>query len=720
MIDEKTSYQHWLSSPEPTALTTLDRRGNWLWHATRVGDPNLPAAETTRTLPTGVPAGTGGKANEYGRVQLVAAGQPIDHELVCDAAGNLVRVDVVGDLNCDGEVTFDDLDAFMLALTDPSGYAQAHPDCRLLLGDVDGDGQLTFDDIDYWVALIGVSAVAADRYEYDHENRLTAVRGPGGVLKLRIWYDALGRRILSETYDASGDPVTTTRHIYDGLATIVEFEDEGGAPADWTLAREFIWGDRFPEPLVLIDHTAAGDAPAGLAENLYYVHDALGSVVGLTNDPAALAALDPNYPGAGGSGGGVGGTTGILPALVERYDYGPYGATYIACRDPNTYDDVGETRDPNVLTDPAAWQPCESSRFGNPLLWTAQRYDAGVRLYHFLFRTYSPTLGRWLQCDPAGYVDGVSLYEAALSSPAVAVDPFGLDAWIAADGLHWKVCIGDRLGVYQCFTFGVEGNAWNHLWGIFGYPTGVVSDDYPGGQIIRFKRVTPEQDAALLRGLWELYGKRYVYSPSFQCRRWSEMVWDALVDPIPGEICDPPSGYEPSPPRCTARIVNRVEQHNDYDKHDHKHDALWGLPMAVNRSGGPTRSLVPLCLLATALLFVQWNALLLVAKSTDEIRAGRRSVPDALNAIGVVWAVTTVLASCIDSVKGLTGYWRRRAVFKVCIASGLALALLGAACVLRPGASLAVLISSTNFGVLGAAWLALLWRIGGDRCAAQG
>lgn len=142
--------------------------------------------------------------------------------------------------------------------------------------------------------------------------------------------------------------------------------------------------------------------------------------------------------------------------------------------------------------------------------------------------------------------------------------------------------------------------------------------------------------------------------------------------------------------------------------------------MTVNRSGGPTRSLAPLCLLGTALLFVQWNALLLVAKSTDEIRAGRRSVPDALNAIGVVWAVTTVLASCIDSVKGLTGYWRRRAVFKVCIASGLALALLGAACVLRPGASLAVLISSTNFGVLGAAWLALLWRIGGDRCAAQG
>ncbi|MBK9126404.1 MAG: hypothetical protein IPM13_01190 [Phycisphaerales bacterium] len=279
----------------------------------------------------------------------------------------------------------------------------------------------------------------------------------------------------------------TTRDIYDGLAAIVEYEDESGAPATWSLAREFIWGDRFPEPLVLIDHTAAGDVPAGAAENLYYVHDALGSVVGLTNDPAALAALDPNYPGAGGSGGGssggtgggfggvrlagggapalqgagpgggtgggssggsgggagggsgggsgggagggsagVGGTTGILPALVERYGYDPYGATYIACRDPNTYDDVGETRDPHLLTDSAAWQPCESSRFGNPFLWTAQRYDPAVRLYHFLFRTYSPTLGRWVQRDPFKYIAGLSLYEYVQSRVTYSVDPLGL------------------------------------------------------------------------------------------------------------------------------------------------------------------------------------------------------------------------------------------------------------------------------------------------------
>ncbi|MBK9127939.1 MAG: hypothetical protein IPM13_09075 [Phycisphaerales bacterium] len=107
-------------------------------------------------------------------------------------------------------------------------------------------------------------------------------------------------------------------------------------------------------------------------------------------------------------------------------DYDPYGATYIACRDPNTYDDAGETRDPHLLTDSAAWQPCESSRFGNPFLWTAQRYDPAVRLYHFLFRTYSPTLGRWMQRDPLRYIDSMNIYQYVGSMPTYYVDPLGL------------------------------------------------------------------------------------------------------------------------------------------------------------------------------------------------------------------------------------------------------------------------------------------------------
>jgi RHS repeat-associated protein len=54
------------------------------------------------------------------------------------------------------------------------------------------------------------------------------------------------------------------------------------------------------------------------------------------------------------------------------------------------------------------------------------RYDAVARLYHFRHRDFSPSLGRWVQQDPAGYVDGASLYQYVASAPVALVDPLGL------------------------------------------------------------------------------------------------------------------------------------------------------------------------------------------------------------------------------------------------------------------------------------------------------
>jgi uncharacterized protein RhaS with RHS repeats len=49
----------------------------------------------------------------------------------------------------------------------------------------------------------------------------------------------------------------------------------------------------------------------------------------------------------------------------------------------------------------------------------------GVELYAFVYRTYSPQLGRWLQRDPLGYVDGMNLYEYVRSGPLTWIDPLG-------------------------------------------------------------------------------------------------------------------------------------------------------------------------------------------------------------------------------------------------------------------------------------------------------
>ena len=59
-----------------------------------------------------------------------------------------------GDLNCDGEVNAFDIDPFVLALTDPDGYAAAWPDCDVMLADCNGDGEINVFDIDPFVELL--------------------------------------------------------------------------------------------------------------------------------------------------------------------------------------------------------------------------------------------------------------------------------------------------------------------------------------------------------------------------------------------------------------------------------------------------------------------------------------------------------------------------------------------------------------------------------------
>lgn len=60
----------------------------------------------------------------------------------------------VGDMDCDGDVDFDDIDDFVLGLTDAEEYENQiglPPETK---GDTDGDGDIDFDDIDGFVAIL--------------------------------------------------------------------------------------------------------------------------------------------------------------------------------------------------------------------------------------------------------------------------------------------------------------------------------------------------------------------------------------------------------------------------------------------------------------------------------------------------------------------------------------------------------------------------------------
>ena len=60
----------------------------------------------------------------------------------------------LGDANCDGVVNLFDIDPFVLAMSDPSGYEAAYPDCDRMLADTDGDGSVSNFDIDPFVATL--------------------------------------------------------------------------------------------------------------------------------------------------------------------------------------------------------------------------------------------------------------------------------------------------------------------------------------------------------------------------------------------------------------------------------------------------------------------------------------------------------------------------------------------------------------------------------------
>jgi RHS repeat-associated protein len=75
----------------------------------------------------------------------------------------------------------------------------------------------------------------------------------------------------------------------------------------------------------------------------------------------------------------------------------------------NAYDEYGISAASNV------------GRFG----YTGQTWLPEVGLNYYKARMYSPTLGRFMQTDPVGYVDGINWYAYVGGDPVNGTDPDG-------------------------------------------------------------------------------------------------------------------------------------------------------------------------------------------------------------------------------------------------------------------------------------------------------
>ena len=228
----------------------------------------------------------------------------------------------------------------------------------------------------------------------------SAGRGRGGrgrQLAVRDYaYDGRGRRI-SKAVTASGDLDRTEYYYYDDQQMI---EQRDGSEQT---AMQVVFGTEYIDEPVRLDvntdpATDNDCLDAGGSAFYYYHQDANFNVVALTDSSGDVA---------------------------QRYLYDAYGTPYVF-----DTDDTGVAS--REILDPRL-EVTGSVTVYQPFLFTGRFYDFETNLYHYRARTYHPALGRFMQHDPLGYVDGMSMYEYALSDPGYWVDPFGLAGGVMDD-----------------------------------------------------------------------------------------------------------------------------------------------------------------------------------------------------------------------------------------------------------------------------------------------
>jgi len=303
----------------------------------------------------------------------------------------------------------------------------------------------------------------ADRHtddSYDYDNRLTQVsyEGGGSAQVAHFEYDALGRMISAQLRfdsDVDGDSATS-KYYYDGQNVLAEYDGSDN------LVRRHVHGTTYvDERAVLLE---------GEGENLdtyYYLLQDLYSVTGLIQKNGALVEANTyDTYGRVSPWSYHPCDVWLLDGTVNAADNGYFRTKLNGSGnptvDPSTdFDMDGDTDDDDQTTMLAAiGQPSGveiyTSGVGNPYFFTGRRLhfletlhdgsptdtETNGQVQYNRRRHYDPRHGRWLQRDPAGYTDGMNLYEYVSSRPALFRDPFGL--WrIRRDGRERALALSD-------------------------------------------------------------------------------------------------------------------------------------------------------------------------------------------------------------------------------------------------------------------------------------
>jgi RHS repeat-associated protein len=207
----------------------------------------------------------------------------------------------------------------------------------------------------------------AKAYVWDEENRLSSVNGA------YYQYDALGRRI-SKTVAG-----VTTQYIYDGWQVVQESSNLG-------VTKLFTYGNYIDEPVCMVTTTATR------SDTVYYLQGNNYNVAALTDEAAQI---------------------------IEHYGIEPYGS--FTSFTGKGADGMRFTSDDIAVA---------GSAVGNDVVFQGRTVDGGSGDYHFRHRQLGPVVGRFLGRDPIPYwrIGAVSAFTFLLNSPAMLLDPMGLEA----------------------------------------------------------------------------------------------------------------------------------------------------------------------------------------------------------------------------------------------------------------------------------------------------
>jgi RHS repeat-associated protein len=219
-------------------------------------------------------------------------------------------------------------------------------------------------------------------------NALNQYTNVGGAT---LTYDGNGNltndRMWSYTYDIENRLIkavmgsTNIVYVYDALGRLVERDAPGGTNrfyfAGWqtieerngndAVVRKYVYGPGIDEPVRMIYN----------GTKCYYHSDGLASIAEMTD---------------------------IYGNNLELYGYDDYG-------NPTIMNGKGDL--------------LSGSYYGNRLMFQGRDRDPDTGLYNFRNRYYSPSLGRFMQPDPARLAGGLNLYSSFYNNPVKYGDPMG-------------------------------------------------------------------------------------------------------------------------------------------------------------------------------------------------------------------------------------------------------------------------------------------------------